>query len=165
MFLTGCAGTGKSFLLGHILKRLRRIHRDPDAVAVTASTGSAAPFPIPHLKQTRVETELTCVCRVVPCVACVRFWSVRAGVAACNIGGVTLHRWTGIGLGDESIGVMVRRAFGKKEQWRKARVLIIDEISMVRLAYHTYIYNIFNIFIYLYSVPRLFAFYSNCLFF
>jgi ATP-dependent DNA helicase PIF1 len=60
-------------------------------------------------------------------------------VAACNIGGVTLHRWTGIGLGDESIGVMVRRAFGKKEQWRKARVLIIDEISMVRLACHTHI--------------------------
>jgi len=53
-------------------------------------------------------------------------------VAACNIGGVTLHRWTGIGLGDESMKVMLGRAFGKKEQWQKARVLIIDEISMVR---------------------------------
>lgn len=91
LFLTGGAGTGKSFLLGHIVERLRRLHKDPEAVAVTASTG----------------------------------------VAACNIGGVTLHRWTGIGLGDESMKVMLGRAFGKKEQWQKARVLIIDEISMI----------------------------------
>ena len=40
MFLTGSAGTGKSFLLGHIVKRLRGIHKH-DAVAVTASTGSS----------------------------------------------------------------------------------------------------------------------------
>ena len=56
----------------------------------------------------------------------------NTGVAACNIGGVTLHRWTGIGRGDENIKVMLGRAFGKKKEWRKARVLVIDEISMVR---------------------------------
>jgi ATP-dependent DNA helicase PIF1 len=38
LFITGAAGTGKSFLLKHIIKRLRLIR----TVAVTASTGTAA---------------------------------------------------------------------------------------------------------------------------
>jgi ATP-dependent DNA helicase PIF1 len=39
MFLTGSAGTGKSFLLRQMIARLRRTHGH-DAVAVTASTGA-----------------------------------------------------------------------------------------------------------------------------
>ncbi|RMZ70731.1 hypothetical protein GMOD_00000864 [Pyrenophora seminiperda CCB06] len=59
VFFTGSAGTGKSVLLREIIAALRRKYvREPDRVAVTASTG----------------------------------------LAACNIGGVTLHSFSGIGL-------------------------------------------------------------------
>ena len=44
VFFTGNAGTGKSFLLNHIIARLRREYGDDftNAVAVTAATGIAA---------------------------------------------------------------------------------------------------------------------------
>ncbi len=54
VFITGCAGTGKSFLLAAVVAALPR-----QTTAVTATTGCAA----------------------------------------LQIGGTTLHRWAGIGLG------------------------------------------------------------------
>ena len=41
IFYTGCAGTGKSFLLSKIVQRLYQLHGKKH-VAVTASTGMAA---------------------------------------------------------------------------------------------------------------------------
>ncbi|KMZ71202.1 hypothetical protein ZOSMA_185G00210 [Zostera marina] len=41
VFITGSAGTGKSFLLRHAVSTLRRLHY-PNSVFVTASTGVAA---------------------------------------------------------------------------------------------------------------------------
>jgi len=74
---------------------LRRRHaRDPDRIAVTASTG----------------------------------------LAACNIGGITLHSFAGIGLGRESVDQLVKkikRNNKAKTRWLRTKVLIIDEISMV----------------------------------
>ncbi|KAK3375198.1 PIF1-like helicase-domain-containing protein [Podospora didyma] len=59
VFFTGPAGTGKSVLMRSIIQDLKKKHaRDPERVAVTASTG----------------------------------------LAACNIGGMTLHSFSGIGL-------------------------------------------------------------------
>ncbi|MQL92731.1 hypothetical protein Taro_025362 [Colocasia esculenta] len=93
IFITGSAGTGKSFLLGHIIAALRRIHQ-PDAVFVTASTG----------------------------------------IAACALGGQTLHSFAGIGLGRGDRDTLLRRAatsHGAAKRWRRAAALVIDEISMV----------------------------------
>lgn len=42
IFFTGSAGTGKSFVLKIIINTLREKYKDPEAVAVTASTGIAA---------------------------------------------------------------------------------------------------------------------------
>lgn len=56
---------------------------------------------------------------------------MSAGVAAINIDGMTLHKWAGVGLGNEGIKVMLGRAFGKRKEYKQTRVLIIDEISMV----------------------------------
>jgi ATP-dependent DNA helicase PIF1 len=95
VFFTGSAGTGKSVLMRSIIDDLRRIYaREPDRVAVTASTG----------------------------------------LAACNIGGVTLHSFGGIGLGKESVPELVKkisRTAKAKNRWIRTKVLIIDEISMV----------------------------------
>ncbi|KAL2127791.1 hypothetical protein VTI74DRAFT_10167 [Chaetomium olivicolor] len=95
VFFTGPAGTGKSVLMRAIIQDLKRKYaRDPERVAVTASTG----------------------------------------LAACNIGGMTLHSFSGIGLGKEDVNTLVkkiRRNPKAKNRWLKTKVLIIDEISMV----------------------------------
>ena len=95
VFFTGSAGTGKSVLLREIIKVLRnKYKREPDRVAVTASTG----------------------------------------LAACNVGGVTLHSFGGIGLGKEAVPELVKkikRNQKAKSRWMRTKVLIVDEISMV----------------------------------
>ena len=95
VFFTGSAGTGKSVLLRDIIKVLRdKYKREPDRVAVAASTG----------------------------------------LAACNIGGVTLHSFAGIGLGKEDVPELVKkikRNQKAKQRWLRTKVLIVDEISMV----------------------------------
>ena len=95
VFFTGSAGTGKSVLLREIINILRvKYKREPDRVAVTASTG----------------------------------------LAACNVGGVTLHSFAGIGLGKEAVPELVKkikRSQKAKARWLRTKVLIIDEISMV----------------------------------
>lgn len=95
VFFTGSAGTGKSVLMRAIIADLRnKFAREPDRVAVTASTG----------------------------------------LAACNIGGVTLHSFGGIGLGKEDVPALVKkikRNQKAKNRWLRTKILIIDEISMV----------------------------------
>ncbi|KXT01540.1 hypothetical protein AC578_6337 [Pseudocercospora eumusae] len=95
VFFTGSAGTGKSVLMREIISQLRKKYqREPDRVAVTASTG----------------------------------------LAACNVGGVTLHSFAGIGLGKEDVSELVRkikRNQKAKHRWMRTRVLVIDEVSMV----------------------------------
>lgn len=88
MFLTGRAGTGKSFTLKYIIGLLER------------ST---------------------------------TFVSATTGCAAVNIGGTTVHKFSGIGLGNGPVSHIVK--FMSKQgraNWATCRMLIIDEISMMR---------------------------------
>lgn len=91
IFVTGGAGSGKSFLLNY-LKR----HYTKSNLVVTASTG----------------------------------------IAAVNIGGSTIHSWSGIGLGNLPAEKIVENIFSNKfinvrRKIIQARALAIDEISMV----------------------------------
>ncbi|KAJ7566934.1 hypothetical protein O6H91_02G124500 [Diphasiastrum complanatum] len=93
VFVTGSAGTGKSFLVEFAIRVLNRIH-GADSVFVTASTG----------------------------------------LAACAIGGTTLHSFAGVGLGvgsKESLATKVLSRRESKKRWMKAQALVIDEISMI----------------------------------
>ncbi|NXG40788.1 PIF1 helicase, partial [Psilopogon haemacephalus] len=88
IFFTGCAGTGKSFLLKKIVGSL-----SPKSTYATASTG----------------------------------------VAACHIGGTTLHAFAGIGSGKAPLEQCIQLAErpGVRQHWLACQHLIIDEISMV----------------------------------
>jgi ATP-dependent DNA helicase PIF1 len=52
------------------------------------------------------------------------------GIAACNLGGITIHRFAGIGIGIEPLKVLVERVkrnYKAVERWSCTRVLVIDE--------------------------------------
>lgn len=107
LFYTGSAGTGKSVLLREIIKALhKRYVAVPDAVAVTASTGAFYPSFVRTYHQS------------------------HSGIAACNIGGVTIHSFAGIGLGREKAEQLADRVRKNKKassRWMRTKVLIIDE--------------------------------------
>jgi len=93
VFLTGSAGTGKSYVLDFVVKILKKLH-GPNSVFVTASTG----------------------------------------IAACHLNGMTLHSFAGAPPGATSkyaLLAMVNRNKTKVKRWRKAKALVIDEISMI----------------------------------
>ena len=93
LFITGAAGTGKSFLMRYVIQELKK-SKGGEAVAVTAPTG----------------------------------------IAAVNIGGSTIHSFSGIGLGrGDPMAILARVLKSQKAlvNWKQARVLILDEISML----------------------------------
>jgi hypothetical protein len=91
VYLTGSAGSGKTYLLNQYISYLSD-HDIP--VAVTASTG----------------------------------------IAATHMNGMTIHGWAGIGIKDTMDEHDIELLEGKQYLWKrfeKARVLIIDEVSML----------------------------------
>lgn len=60
--------------------------------------------------------------------------TASTGMAACNIGGTTIHSFGGIGLAKESTDQLinkVKRNVKARSRWQRAQVLIVDEVSMV----------------------------------
>lgn len=60
--------------------------------------------------------------------------TASTGLAACNIGGVTLHSFAGIGLGKEPAEELVKkikRNVKHKQRWQRVKCLIVDEVSMI----------------------------------
>ena len=60
--------------------------------------------------------------------------TASTGLAACNIGGITLHSFAGFGLGQGKVDILIKKIKRNKKafcRWRETKVLIIDEISMV----------------------------------
>jgi len=59
--------------------------------------------------------------------------TASTGASACLIGGVTLHSFAGIGIGECTIerGIEMASKSSAAQVWRKCKILIIDEISMV----------------------------------
>lgn len=63
------------------------------------------------------------------------FFPPRAltGLLACAIGGMTIHAFSGVGLGKgsrEDLLATVLKAFKPKVRWERAKVLIIDESEL-----------------------------------
>ncbi len=95
IFLTGAAGTGKTFLLNEFIEYLKE---KEIRFGVTASTG----------------------------------------VAATHLNGITLHSWAGMGIDEKKetkkkVSSILRKP-GLIEKIKETKILIIDEISMLK--YH-----------------------------
>uniref|UniRef100_A0A7S2PDZ7 ATP-dependent DNA helicase n=1 Tax=Leptocylindrus danicus TaxID=163516 RepID=A0A7S2PDZ7_9STRA len=60
--------------------------------------------------------------------------TATTGIAACAIGGTTIHSFAGVGIGDGRRDEMVARVMGNeytKKRWKETDILVIDEISML----------------------------------
>ncbi|EFA81412.1 DNA helicase [Heterostelium album PN500] len=60
--------------------------------------------------------------------------TASTGIAACNIGGTTLHSFAGIALGEKTALDYIRSIANNNKnltRWRQTKVLIIDEVSMI----------------------------------
>ncbi|XGW09890.1 hypothetical protein V3C99_011840 [Haemonchus contortus] len=72
--------------------------------------------------------------------AATTFVTAATGVAACQLGGITLHSFAGIGVGRGSPEDCLNIALSKDnvvKQWKTCTHLIIDEISMVDAEFFT----------------------------
>lgn len=93
VFLTGPAGSGKSYLIRTINEWAQQMGKK---ISITALTGCAALLLPPKSK--------------------------------------TLHSWAGIGLGRETVDVLVAAILknpASKKRWKSTQILVIDEISMM----------------------------------
>ena len=91
VFITGSAGTGKSYLLNYLKDKVSNMY-------LTATTG----------------------------------------IAAVNIGGITLHSWAGLGIEDIPVekiaqNILSARGTNTRKRLLKTDVLAIDEISMLSM--------------------------------
>ena len=91
VFITGSAGTGKSYLLSYLKDKI-------DNMYLTATTG----------------------------------------IAAVNIGGITLHHWAGLGIEDIPVekiaqNILSIKGTNTKKRLLKTKVLAVDEISMLSM--------------------------------
>jgi ATP-dependent exoDNAse (exonuclease V) alpha subunit len=56
--------------------------------------------------------------------------TASTGMAACNIGGSTIHSFAGIGLGELPVDGLVNRVKKNKKasgRWLRTKVLVVDE--------------------------------------
>jgi ATP-dependent DNA helicase PIF1 len=70
------------------------------------------------------------------------------GISAYNIGGITINSFMGIGTGEDSLEVLIKRLRYKiaiKDRIRRTDILVIDEISMMSAAIFEKINSIFQI--------------------
>jgi ATP-dependent DNA helicase PIF1 len=66
--------------------------------------------------------------------------TASTGIAACNIGGVTLHSFGGVGLALEEPNVLVGKLRKNKKavaRWLRTKALIIDESTSRLLPPHS----------------------------
>lgn len=63
--------------------------------------------------------------------------TASTGLAACNVGGSTLHSFCGIGLGKDPVDRLLKKIRTNPnalKRWKAVQVLIIDEVSMIDAA-------------------------------
>lgn len=62
--------------------------------------------------------------------------TASTGMAACNIGGNTIHSFAGIGIGDKDAKTLIAKVKKDRQaggRWKRTKVLVIDESRLISL--------------------------------
>jgi ATP-dependent DNA helicase PIF1 len=62
------------------------------------------------------------------------FITATTGLAALNVGGTTIHSFSGVGLGEDPVERLIGMIRGREEvrdRWTRCKTLVIDEVSML----------------------------------
>jgi len=97
-----------------------------ESIFFTGSAGTGKSFLLRHCINALLDSGRTSKDQV--------FVTAATGIAAVNIGGTTFHSFSGLGIAGGSLQSLVHKVQSSSaatERWRKARVLVIDEISML----------------------------------
>lgn len=78
--------------------------------------------------------------------------TASTGIAALNIGGMTIHRWAGIGIGDKPVGDLAARVISStypyyqqiRKRIQETDIIVIDEISMLGGYFLNYLNEFFQ---------------------
>ncbi|WRT69352.1 uncharacterized protein IL334_006336 [Kwoniella shivajii] len=119
-FFTGSAGTGKSVLLRAIVKAFKEHERAEEAKVEEGWRRYLSGQDKDQEKGGRKRWKLGV--------------TASTGMAAVNIGGTTLHSWSGIGLGELPAQKLYENILRNKitaKRWRTTGAVVIDEISMI----------------------------------
>lgn len=103
-----------------IVYRILLSFKNNKPIILQGPGGTGKTFTVDHLRKildTKYKVELT----------------ATTGIAAVNIGGRTLHSWSGMGLGDKPLSFYMSDEFvqSKYKSIKMTDVLIIDEVSML----------------------------------
>lgn len=74
------------------------------------------------------------------CACAFLSFTFPSGIAACNIGGITIHSFAGIGHGEDEVDTLIARVRKNRKantRWARTKVLIIDEGT-------TFVYSAFS---------------------
>ena len=147
-FITGNAGTGKSFLLRVMIDALKprdaasnvsttKNRRDLAGIKRRKPGGACLISPCtPAVRSTSASSLIiaaTCRLRARPRLQCDLYAAVQGtvnvtastGIAAANISGVTIHSWAGLGLGEAPVEeLMGKLSKDAKKRWMNCSVKI-----------------------------------------
>jgi ATP-dependent DNA helicase PIF1 len=140
VFLSGRAGTGKSYVLNFVVQELQRGRRVKPAAAAAAATSLAADTttatPLSNKNNGNDNAPPTTTTTMFGNVPVKVGVCAPTGVAAIHVGGSTVHSFFGIGLGTGSLSKLVQKVQANVEVQKRINetdVLIIDECSMLSL--------------------------------
>jgi len=111
IFLTGGAGTGKSWTTRRIVSTLQQQPQSQSQLQSPQSQVSASSQTSPSCKNV--------------------FVTAPTGVAAINVNGTTIHRWGGFGMGEYYSDFDKMMSKDTRERIRRTNVLVLDEVSML----------------------------------
>ena len=151
---------GKSYLLRFVIEQLKLKYPAAGAVAITAPTGII--YSLQPYSHTNPSTESTHILYVTSAIYIqshthTRLFihnlplyphasiSFRVGIAALHISGQTIHSFAGIGLGNNSKENLLNKLSAlSRSRWAQCKVLVIDEMSMVRSKQVAYPFSSMN---------------------
>jgi len=67
--------------------------------------------------------------------------TASTGIAACHIGGTTVHSFAGVGLAKEKLSELeakVKKNRACSRRWQECRVLVVDEVRTLHPSPHRY---------------------------